>query len=240
MYTEYKESEIMKIHSMYIGKPKTIGDNREKNPFHREWTSAIYRSQVNKGFVTETNFVGDEVADKVHHGGIDKAIFCYPYEHYAKWRDELQLEIDAGGFGENLCVLHMNETNVCIEDKYRIGEVTVEVSQPRKPCWKPARKFQTLELSKLTEDNGRTGWYFRVLKTGEIKNDDIIELIDRPNPDWSVARCNEVLNHSKNHQDAKTLVTMDQLTFAWKKSLTKMIEGHSENKNPRLYGPNVE
>lgn len=68
------------------------------------------------------------------------------------------------------------------------------MTQPRNPCWKPARKYGELELSRITEENGRTGWYFKVLVPGDIQTDDEVRLIERMHDAWSIARCNDVMH----------------------------------------------
>ena len=90
-----------------------------------------------------------------------------------------------GAFGENLTIAGLSEESVCIGDIFRIGDVTFEVSQPRQPCWKLARRWRMHELLGLVVRNGRSGWYLRVLEEGWIEAGMPVELIERPNPAWS-------------------------------------------------------
>src|SRR5699024_9350605 len=105
----------------------------------RAWTSAIGKSVLTgPAWVAQDNVTGDEQADRRHHGGPDKAVFVYPSEHYSLWREELDLSsVGPGAFGENLAVAGLTEHDVCLGDVWEVGEVVLQVSQPRRPCWKP-------------------------------------------------------------------------------------------------------
>lgn len=229
----------MKVQSMFIGKPKQLGDANATNKMQQEWVSAINRDRVDGGFVDILGFNGDEVADKKHHGGVDKAVFCYPYAHYELWRNELNIDIDAGGFGENLCVTDIDESTVCLGDVYEIGSARLQVTQPRKPCWKPARKYGEMELSRITEENGCTGWYFKVLVPGDIQIGDEVRLVERLHNAWSIAHCNDVMHQSTDMSEVKEMSELPELAETWKVSLLKKLEGDVENKTRRIYGPNV-
>ncbi|QUR94953.1 MOSC domain-containing protein [Macrococcoides canis] len=229
----------MKVQAMFIGKPKQLGDAYAMDKMQQAWVSAINRDRVDGGFVDVLGFNGDEVADKKHHGGVDKAVFCYPYVHYELWRNELNIDIDAGGFGENLCVTDMDESTVCLGDVYEIGSARLQVTQPRKPCWKPARKHGELELSRITEENGRTGWYFKVLVPGEINEGEEIRLVERLHNTWSIARCNDVMHRSTDMSEVKEMSELPELAETWKVSLQKKLAGHIEDSSRRIYGPNI-
>src|SRR5699024_9980212 len=81
------------------------------------------------------------------------------------------MEINTGAMGENLVIEGIDETDVCIGDTYEIGDALVEVSQPRQPCWKPARRFGVIDFALRIQKSGSTGWYYRVLKEGYIEGD---------------------------------------------------------------------
>src|SRR5690625_3104157 len=133
------------IKQLRKGKVKKMGKEGAKDPFQREWESGIFKNPYeDKLWLTKTGLIGDEVADKKVHGGPEKALFAYPVKHYDYWQKELQLEIDAGGFGENLVVEGADEFTTCLGDTYQFGEAIIQVSQPRQPCWKPARRLQVV------------------------------------------------------------------------------------------------
>lgn len=149
-------------------------------------SSAIFKSPVQGAIrVTPTGLEGDEQADLRHHGGPDKALHHYPAEHYRvigeQW-PQCAAMVGAGFLGENISTRGMTENEVCIGDVFRIGDVRVQVSQPRSPCWKIDRRLKVDDASRFVEAAGITGWYYRVLQTGTITAGDEIELVVRPNP----------------------------------------------------------
>jgi MOSC domain-containing protein YiiM len=102
----------------------------------KEATSGIGKSKVDRAvFLTELGLTGDEQADLVHHGGPDKAICVYSFDHYPHWENVLNRSLSFGAFGENFTVQHLNEGDVHIGDIFQIGTAVVQISQPRVPCW---------------------------------------------------------------------------------------------------------
>ena len=186
------------LHSVQIGTPQSYGSERCRRRARQTVDDRVFQEARLKGpvFVGSTNLAGDGQADLRNHGGVDKAVLAYSANHYPKWRDELRLPgMPTGAFGENLTIAGLNEESVCIGDVFRIGPVLFEVSQPRQPCWKLARRWRMHELVGMVVQNGRTGWYFRVLEEGTIEARMPVLLVDRPNPAWTIARANEILHH---------------------------------------------
>ena len=137
---------------------------------------------------------GDRQADRRVHGGPDKAIYCYPVEHYASWRTVVPQHVALlvpGGLGENLTTEGLDEDDVAIGDTFRIGRATAQVTQPRQPCFKLALRFEDPQMVKAMVRSGFSGWYLRVLDAGQIRAGTPITLIDRPNPAWSITRFNQ-------------------------------------------------
>jgi MOSC domain-containing protein YiiM len=187
------------VHSIQVGAPQSYGFEDALEPHDKPWTTGFFKTPVEGPvFVGTTNLTGDGQADLKNHGGIDKAVLAYSAEHYPKWRDELRMPgMPCGAFGENLTLAGLTEDSVCIGDNFRVGPVTFEVSQPRQPCWKLARRWRMHELVGLVVRNGRTGWYLRVLEEGWIEARMQVLLIERPNPAWSIARANQILHHHR-------------------------------------------
>lgn len=187
------------LSSIQVAAPATYGFEGAADPHDMLWTTGFFKARVSGPvFAGVTNLRGDGQADLQHHGGIDKAVLAYGAEHYPKWREELNMpEMPHGAFGENLTIAGLSEESVCIGDILRIGSVTFEVSQPRQPCWKLARRWRMHTLTGLVVHNGRTGWYLRVLEEGYIEDGMRVELIDRPNPEWQIARANYILHHCR-------------------------------------------
>jgi MOSC domain-containing protein YiiM len=187
------------LYSIQVGTPKSYGFEDAIDAHDKPWTTGFFKTPIEGPvFVGATNLVGDGQADLKNHGGIDKAVLAYSLDHYPKWRDELRMpDMPCGAFGENLTIAGLNEELVYIGDIFRVGTVTFEVSQPRQPCWKLARRWRMHELTSLVVRNGRSGWYLRVLEQGWIEAQMPVVLIERPNPAWSIARANEILHHRK-------------------------------------------
>jgi MOSC domain-containing protein YiiM len=135
------------------------------------------KNPVPRAVLRFTNFDGDRQADRVNHGGLEKAVCVYPFDHYPYWNRRLGRDLQPGAFSENLTVSGAIEAEVCVGDVFRIGEATVQVSQPRMPCAKLAGKNASKLLPKLLADTGYTGFYMRVLSEGSVKAGDGFDLI---------------------------------------------------------------
>ena len=215
------------LYSIQVGTPKNYGFEDAVDTHDKPWTTGFFKTLVEGPvFVGTTNIVGDGQADLKNHGGSDKAVLAYSAEHYPKWRDELHMpDMPCGAFGENLTIVGLSEESVCIGDIFRIGSVTFEVSQPRQPCWKLARRWRMHELTGLVVRNGRSGWYLRVLEQGWIEAQMQVVLIQRPNPEWSIARANEILHHCKTNLPLTLeLADVPGLADSWVEELRERAE----------------
>jgi MOSC domain-containing protein YiiM len=134
------------------------------------------------------NLAGDEQSDLSVHGGPDKAVYVYPREHYAFWRDELPgVELPFGAFGENLTTAGLVEAEVNIGDRLAIGSAEFVVTQPRMPCVKLAIRFGRDDMIKRFLRSGRSGFYLAVTREGEIGAGDAIVFSSRGENDVTVA-----------------------------------------------------
>lgn len=192
-------------------------------PFARGQGSAISKALLSgKVRITRSGIVGDEQADAVHHGGPDKALHHYPFEHYERWRgesDHADLR-DAGTFGENISSVGLTEDDVCIGDRLRLGSALVEISQARKPCWKQGDRLDWTQLPSLMVHEGRSGWYYRVIEEGEVEAGDALTLVDRTLPEWTVRRVFDLIVAGKHKNDLaafRALAEMDVLFEGWRK-----------------------
>ncbi len=168
--------------------------------------------------------VGDEQGDRRVHGGVDKALHHYAFDHYPAWRRDIgaiPVLAQPGAFGENLSTRGLTEADVCIGDRIRIGSVLLEVSQSRQPCWKLNDRFGVADMARRVQDSGRTGWYYRVLETGSLQAGDAMYLVARPHPEWSLLRLIDVLY--RQPLDVAVLESMQALplTPSWR----RLVEG---------------
>jgi len=215
------------VRSIQVGMPKNYGLENAPDVHDRPWTTGFYKEPVQGvAFVGKINIAGDAQADLFNHGGPDKAVLAYSADHYPKWRRELRIpEMPFGAFGENLTITGLSEDSVCIGDIYQVGTATFEVSQPRQPCWKLARRWRMHELTTMVVRNGRSGWYLRVLKEGSIETTMPVSLMDRPNEDWPVARANDIMNHRQHDfSEALALASVPKLAATWADYLRERAE----------------
>lgn len=206
----------------------------------RLWTSAIVKEAV-KGSVRvgRTNLDGDEQADLKHHGGPDKAVLAYAARHYPEWRRELpETDFPAGAFGENLTVEGLSETEVCVGDVWTAGTVTFQVSQPRQPCWKLARRLRVPDMVQRVQTSLWTGWYLRVVEEGEIEVGDGLSLVERPHPAWTVAEASRVMYGVRAQPEAaRALAALPELSASWKRTLELRASGVVVDPDARVKGP---
>ena len=129
-----------------------------------------------------------------------------------------------GGFGENLTISGWTEEDVCIGDAWRIGNVLLEVTQPRQPCWKLGRRWRLPELPKRVIAVGRTGWYCRVLEEGTIEAGGPISRERRRHPAWTITAANRVMYSKKGPQEEiRALIALPELSQYWKDELSERV-----------------
>jgi MOSC domain-containing protein YiiM len=125
---------------------------------------------------------GDMQSDLTVHGGVDKAVYVYPYEYYKWWNEQYpQFDYSFGAFGENLTISGIQESEVNIGDTFKIGTVTLKVTQPRSPCFELGVKFNDPKMTSYFYKSQKFGFYLRVLEEGFIKPNDEIELLSKGN-----------------------------------------------------------
>ncbi|MEM9582360.1 MAG: MOSC domain-containing protein [Pseudomonadota bacterium] len=184
-------------------------------------------------------FVNDAQADLVNHGGQDKAIHHYPSDHYLSWIAEGQIPngTKPAAFGENIASVGMTEDDVCIGDILQLGNALVQISQGRQPCWKVSAFTDNAKMAYLFQKTGRTGWYYRVLETGQVSPGDLITLKDRRQPEWTVRRVtNARLTRKVSKEDAATLAVMPELAEGWRAAFARMAGGDRDEDVSRRLG----
>ena len=188
----------MKILSVNVGLP------REVQWHGRTIRTSIFKSPVaGRVPVRKLNLDGDQQSDLKVHGGVDKAVYVYPSEHYAFWRDELpNIDLPWGAFGENFTTEGpLDDKAVHIGDRFRIGSAQFVVTQPRMPCFKLGIRFSRPEIIKRFLHSGRNGFYFSVANEGEVAAGDTIELVASDENGVTVADIVELYTADAANQD---------------------------------------
>lgn len=203
--------------------------------------TAIFKTNVpGPVVVTKNGIIGDEHAYEPHRSP-DKALLHYCTSHYDDWSREIpasEVHFKPGAFGENIFSAEVSERNVCIGDRIAIGDIIVEVTEPRAPCFKLNHRFEVKDMAKRTQTLFRTGWLYRVIKPGTIAAGDMVRLLERPHPDWTVARIEYYLFlETDNIEKMKEIVELPQLGWEIKdKFRARLAKGVTEDQNGRMYG----
>ncbi|WP_209021781.1 MOSC domain-containing protein [Nocardioides sp. 503] len=181
---------------------------------------------------------GDEQADPRVHGGPDKAVYAYPVEHYAWWEERLGVAMPPGSFGENLLLAGLTEERVHLGDRFGVGSLVLEVSMPRRPCFKLAAVHDRPELPELLQDSGRTGFYLRVVAPGSVAAGERLVAVGEAVTSVTVLELNRVMNVDRSDlAAAAALSRVPQVPERWRHSLARRLEGHQEpDEGPRLLG----
>ncbi|MDZ8228154.1 MOSC domain-containing protein [Nostoc sp. ChiVER01] len=187
----------MKLISVNVGLPREV--TWKGKPVR----TGIFKEPVNsRVMVRELNLDGDRQADLTVHGGVDKAVYVYPFEHYDYWRSELpDTELTPGIFGENFTVTGFKEEEINIGDRFKIGNVELMVTQPRLPCYKLGIRFGRSDMVKRFLASRRTGFYFRVLQEGEVGVGDTLELMSRDTNNITVTDITKLYVREQNNPE---------------------------------------
>ncbi|MHC5305711.1 MOSC domain-containing protein [Bartonella sp. LJL80] len=226
---------MIRLLSLRVGKIAPLGP--------QQVSSGIGKRAIGGSiFLSKTGFQGDMQADTRHHGGLEKAVHHYDYDHYQVWRNELgDLDVlqEPGAFGENIATQGINERNICVGDVFSLGKAVVQVSQGRQPCFKLNLRFQTKNMALLVQNSGRTGWYYRVLQEGSVDADDTLSRIDRLCENWSIYRLWHILYVDRYNWSAlEEIAELEVLAQSWRDLAVKRLRNRAvEDWSKRLNGP---
>ena len=209
----------MRILSVHCGLPREV-------VWHGTTvTTSIFKEPVEGRVALRTlNLDGDRQSDLTVHGGKDKAVYCYPIEHYDFWRAELPGRgLLSGAFGENFTTEGLVEEGVHIGDRFSVGSAEVVVTQPRLPCYKLGIRFESDVMVKRFFDSRRTGFYLAVTREGDVGTGDELILLSR-DPDSVPVSDITHLYAEKNYgiEDIRLLkraLTVAVLPGSWKEYL---------------------
>jgi MOSC domain-containing protein YiiM len=211
----------MKLISVNVGLPRTVSWQG------RPATTGIFKDPIEGSVVLHTlNLDGDKQADLSVHGGVSKAAYAYPVEHYEFWKSQLpDTELPYGMFGENFTTEGLLEDTVNIGDRFRIGEAEVMVTEPRMPCYKLGLKFGRPDILKRFLVSRRTGFYFAVLREGKVQAGDTIEPLSRGESGVTVADITRLYAFEKDDlQTLRRVVQLEALSESWRGYFRHQLE----------------
>ena len=209
----------MKLLSVNVGLPREL-----------EWNGKIILTSIFKQPVTgrvrvaRLNVEGDQQSDLTVHGGPEKAVYAYPSEHYPFWRGELaRMDLAWGVFGENFTTAGLLEETLHIGDRVRIGSAEFVVTQPRMPCFKLGIRFNRSDMVKRFLRSGRTGFYFAVLREGEVGAGDSIELLEKDKNNIPVAEVVNLYRGAANQELLRRVSELPSLPNSWREYFRKRL-----------------
>jgi MOSC domain-containing protein YiiM len=210
----------MTVLSVSVGLPREVvaGD--------RSVLTSIFKSPVAGRIpVRGHNLAGDRQSDLSVHGGRAKAVYAYPYEHYAFWRAQMtDVDLQPGHFGENLTIEGLLEEDVHVGDRLRIGSAELLVTQPRLPCFKLGIRFGRPEMVKRFLDSRRTGFYLAVAVEGDIAAGDAIEVVERHPAGVSIPELLRMyLREPVDPHRLREALAIPALSDAWRHDLQKRL-----------------
>lgn len=215
---ETKAGMVGKVLSLQVGMPQNL-----KTGAGKTWNSAIVKNPVQEPLLLEQeNFVGDYQANRKHHGGPEKAVCWFSAEHFPELRNFSGIDLPFGAFGENITLTGLTEDQVCVGDIWQVGDtVRVQVTQPRQPCASITKRWGCKTLPDYMIDHGFTGFYTRVLQTGNVSPDAAVTLLERPHEGWTVERANRIMYGEKDLEEIRALRQVELLSDEWKRSLSR-------------------
>lgn len=192
------------VESVNVGSPRAVEWRGE------QVTTSIWKAPVTgRVAVQGVNVVGDDQADRTVHGGVDKAVYAYSTDDYDWWSRQLDYKLDSGTFGENLTVRGLPLSDAVVGERWRIGSVLLEVSQPRLPCYKLGIRMNDPSFLRRFARAGRPGAYFRILEPGELAADDSIKVVHQPVHGLTVGDIAHI--YLRDHSQAERLLEAPEL-----------------------------
>jgi MOSC domain-containing protein YiiM len=193
----YQEVSSVKLVSLNVARPRLVVYNG------RTINTGIFKRPVSGPVQLRTlNLDGDRQADLSVHGGINKAVYGYPSEHYPFWRKELpDVDLPWGMFGENFTTSGLAEDELHVGDRFQIGSSILMVRQPRTPCYKLAAKFQRDDMPERFLLSDRSGFYFSVEQEGSVAAEDDFQLLKRNQDGITISEMNRLFVREKYNQD---------------------------------------
>lgn len=185
-------------------------------------TSAIWKSPVAGPLaVAGVNIAGDDQADRQAHGGPDKAVYAYSAQDYAFWRDEFGVAVEPGLFGENLTIDGIDVSHARVGERWEVGSVLLEVSQPRIPCYKLGMRLQDVAFPRQFAAAERPGAYLRILREGSLQSGSTVRVVHRPEHEVDVAFVSRAYHTDRSL--LPRLLEIPELSQSWRDWVEHML-----------------
>jgi MOSC domain-containing protein YiiM len=154
--------------------------------------TGIFKKPVSAIVLGHEDVVDDQVIDRKHHGGTNRALYVYSADHYPFWKVRFpNLDWDYGMFGENLSVEGLDEAQIRVGSRYQVGEAIIEATEPRDPCVKLGMRFNDAKIIKQFWKESKSGVYFKVLQTGSVKAGDVLTLLEEKKDNKTISEVYE-------------------------------------------------
>ena len=200
-----------------------VGGIRQFEYNGRPAVSAIWKSPVSGRVAARgVNLEGDDQADREAHGGPDKAVYAYAVEDTRWWEEDLGHSLEHGQFGENLTTEGIDVTSALVGERWEIGSVVLEVSEPRVPCWRLGVRMEDKRFPRRFAEVGRPGTYFRIAVEGELGAGDAIRVVERPDHDLSIGDVFRIYMRDRN--EAERLLSAPQISASWRRWAQRQLE----------------
>jgi MOSC domain-containing protein YiiM len=212
----------VKVLSVSVGVPRVVVVD------DRLVRTSIFKSPARGRIpIRNNNLAGDEQSDLSVHGGRAKAIYAYPHEHYAFWREQLPgVDLRFGHFGENLTIEGLLEEDVHVGDRLTVGSAALVVTQPRLPCYKLGIRFDRADMVKRFLESRRTGFYLSVAVEGDIGAGDTIEIVERDPAAVSIPELLRMyLEKPVDPDRLRQAIAIAALPDGWRRNLQKQVDG---------------
>lgn len=221
----------IKTLALFAGKTREYPDH-EPSAIAKQSLTASTR-------LTNLGFASDEQYEKRFHGGIDRALCHYPYEHYEYWQTKYPQSAPlfiAPAFGENISTTGLTEENAFMGDIYQLGEAIIQITQPRSPCYKLNFHLNVPDFSAQMQASTCCGWLYRVIKEGDVSPHSQLKLLTRPGNISVKEALNIAFNEPFDIDRTIVLMSSPGLSTSWVRTMqTRLITQKIESFDPRLF-----
>jgi MOSC domain-containing protein YiiM len=178
--------------------------------------SAIWKSPVvGRIAVRGINLAGDDQADRKAHGGPDKVVYAYAVEDARWWEQEIGRALAYGELGENLTTHGMEVNDALVGERWQIGTVVLEVSEPRIPCWRLGVRMNDKLFPRHFTEALRPGAYLRVVVEGDVGAGDEIRVVERPDHDLTIRDVFRI--YTRDRQEVERLLAVPRMSASWRR-----------------------